>query len=364
MNSAAHATAARKYKKRMPKTKERPCGDGSLSLADLHIDALEHIANQLDTEHFISLYLALPKGLWTAEVLLERRLMRQPDIILFDRAAKMYSFLGTIQPHYLNRLCYKTYMRLCSNPIHSADRINLFRTMMADHTKLFNTPGSIRQAKADFKQFDHVRRSTYLSKALEHTWMQTYKTCGGLMNAAKLIVEHLNRDAKNPILFGSQKLTFIQVMCNALIKNKKLTTLLINLSSWRIPSDISLCMNQEHRKNYQLLRNNITNRLKAKYGEFELFLKLILILKHPWSSYFNSSSIYAFRPYEIVFDPLDINHNRREYDIKLLEFKFSIEKINQRWCEYLSVEHIPNDYSVERITTLWRLTREKFAATQ
>ena len=368
---AATATATatkpnRAYTKRTPKTKERAFGDGSLTLTDLNIDTLENIASFLEIEHFIALYLALPKGLWTVDALLERRLMQQPATATMrsTRAAQMFSFLGKIEPQYLTRLCYKKFMRFCIDPIHEEDRVDLIQTMLTDHTKLFHTPGSIRKAKSDFNQFDKVRRSAYLSKALEHTWMKTYQTCGGSSTAAASMVQHLIRDVKNPILFGCEKkLTLVQAMSNALIKrgNKHLITLLLNLSSWRISSNISVYMNEENKKNYQVLRNNITNHLKEKYGEFELFIKLVLRFTQPWSTYFNSSCILAFRPYEIIFDPLGINYNRREHDMKMLEFKASIELINQRWCEYLSVDHVPQDYSRQRVNKLLELTRQKFA---
>ena len=357
----------RAYTKRTPKTKERALGDGSLSIADLNIDVLENIANYLEIENFIAFYLALPKGLWMAETLLERRLMQQPATATMRStcAAQMFSFLGKIEPQYLTRLCYKNFMRFCIDPIHEEDRVNLIQTMLTDHTKLFHTPGSIRKAKSDFNQFDKVRRSAYLSKVLEHTWMKTYQTCGGSSTAAASMVDDLIKDVKNPILFGCEKkLTLVQAMSNALIKgggNKHLITLLLNLSSSLISSHISVYMNEENKKNYQVLRNNITNHLKAKYGEFELFIKLVLRFTQPWSTYFNSSCILAFRPYEIIFDPIGINYNCREHEMKMLEFKASIELINQRWCKYLSVEHVPQDYSRQRVNKLLELTRQKFA---
>lgn len=354
---AVVAPKKRVYKKRMPY--QRPCGDGSLSLADLNIDALELIANQLDTEHFIALYLALPKGLWTTDALVERRMMRQPDIILFNRAAQLFSFLGTIEPHYLNRLSRKTYLRLCSNPIHSADRVNLFQTMLADHTKLFNTPGSIRQAKADFKQFDHVRRSVYLSKALRHNWIYTYKKCKADIHTAKSLVRHLEADVKRPVLFGAEKLTLLQAMSNALITHKdknQLIPLLLLLSS----SHINLnSMHNETYKNYNQLVHNLSHYLKLRHGEFKLFIKMVLQVNLTWSLNTPSARLgnrmYAFLPYRLIFNGSDYNNT---------EYRESVEKITHKWCKYLSVEHVPNDYSAERITTLWRLTREKFAATQ
>ena len=348
----------RTYKKRQPY--QRPCGDGSLSLADLNIDVLENIAKYLDTEHFIALHLALPKGLWTADALVERRLMRQPDIMLFDRAAQLFSFLGTIQPEYLNRLCYKTYMRLCSDPIHTADRINLFQTMLADHTKLFTTPGSIRQAKADFKQFDHVRRSVYLSKALQHTWMRTYKICKADSNTAKSLVRHLDADLKRPVLFGSKKCTLVKVMSHALITHthqNRLIPLLLLLSS----SHINLSsMHTEIHKNYNKLIHNLSHYLKLRHGEFTLFINLVLQVNLTWS--LNTSyerrinRMYAFLPYRLIFGGSD--YNTAEYR----EYRESVEKITHKWCKYLSVEYRQNDYSSETITKLWRLTREKFAA--
>ena len=354
---AVVAPKKRIYKKRQPKQQHRPCGDGSLSLADLNIDALELIANQLDTEHFIALYLALPKGLWTADALVERRLMRQRDIMLFNRAAQLFSFLGTIEEHYLNRLSRKTYLRLCSNPIHVEDRINLVQTMLADHTKLFNTPGSIRQAKADFKQFDHVRRSVYLSKALRHTWMYNYKNCKADIHNVKSLVRHLEADVKRPVLFGAEKLTLIQAMSNALITHKHknhLIPLLVNLSS----SHINLNnMHNETYKNYNQLVHNLSHYLKLRHGEFKLFIKMVVVivnlnwqLNTPYQRRINR--IYAFLPYRIIFGGT------------ATEYRESVEKITRKWCEYLSVEHIPNDYSAERITTLWRLTHEKFVAKQ
>ena len=347
------ASKKRVYKKRQPKQQQRPCGDGSLSLADLNIDALELIANQLDTEHFIALYLALPKGLWTADALVERRLMRKPDIMLFNRAAQLFSFLGTIEPQYLNRLCYNTYIRLCVNPIHSADRVNLFQTMLADHTKLFNTPGSIRQAKADFKQFDLVRRSAYLSKALRYTWMYTYKKCKANYNTASSLVRHLDVDLKRPVLFGPEKLTLVQAMSTALISHKcqtTLTRLILHLSSSRITFRLDPNMESESVKNYMQLKDNLSHYLKLRHGEFKLFIKLVVMVNLNWS--LNTpyerriNRIYAFLPYDIIF----------EDDIK---YRDSVEAITRKWCKYLSVEHVPNDYSAERITTLWRLTREK-----
>ena len=354
------AQAKRTYTKRMPKPKERPCGDGSITFADLNIDILELIAKYLEIENFIALYLALPKGLWEADALVERRLTQQPAIMQVTRAAQMFSFLGKIQPQYLNRLCYKNFMRFCIEPIHQEERFGLIHTMLEDHTKLFQTPGSIRKAKSDFNQFDKVRRSAYLSKALEHTLMQTYQTCGGTLSAARTLVEQLKRDLKNPVLFGSERLTLVQVMTNALIKgNKFLITLLKNLSSWRISSDTSVSNNQDIRKNYRLLIHNLTNHFKLKYGEFKLFITLVLRMNRPWSSYYPSYSILAFRPYEIIFDPLGLNYKRSEHDLKMSEFKASIEKLNQRWCEYLAVEHVPLDYTRARVNKLLELTRQK-----
>ena len=352
------AQAKRTYTKRMPKPKERPCGDGTITLADLNIDTLELIANYLEIENFIALYLALPKGLWTADALVERRLMRQPAVMQVTRAAQMFSFLGKIQPQYLNRLCYKNFMRFCIEPIHQEERFGLIRTMLEDHTKLFQTPGSIRKAKSDFNQFDIVRRSAYLSKALKHTWMRTYQTCGGTLITARTLVEHLKKDSKNPVLFGSERLTLVQMMTNSLIKgNKFLITLFMNLSSWHISSDTT--MSNDIRKNYRLLIDNLTNHFKLKYGEFKLFITLVLRMNHPWSSYYPSYSILAFRPYEIIFDPFGINYNRSRHDMGFSEFKASIEKLNQRWCEYLAVEHVPLDYTRERINKLLHLTHHK-----
>ena len=356
----------RAYTKRTTETKERAFGDGSLSLTELNIDTLENIACFLEIEHFIALYLALPKGLWTADALLERRLMQQPaaSTMRSTRAAQMFSFIGKIEPQYLTRLCYKKFMRFCIDPIHEEDRVDLIRKMLTDHTKLFHTPGSIRQAKSDFNQFDKVRRSAYLSKALENTWMKTYQTCGGSSTAAASMLDDLTRDVKNPILFGCEKkLTLVQAMSNALGGNKHLITLLLNLSSWRISSvymnNIYYFYNEE---NSQVLRNNITNHLKEKYGEFELFIKLVLILTQPWSSdYDYYSSFCEFRPYAIIFDHIGINYKCRENEMKMLEFKASIEIINQRWCEYLSVDHVPKNYSRQRINQLLELTRQKFA---
>jgi len=354
------AQAKRTYTKRMPKPKERPCGDGTITLADLNIDTLELIAKYLEIENFIALYLALPKGLWAADALVERRLMGQPGVMQVTRAAQMFSFLGKIQPQYLNRLCYKKFIPLCINPIHQEERFCLIHTMLEDHTKLFQTPGSIRKAKSDFNQFDKVRRSAYLSKALEHTLMQTFQTCGGTLIAAKSLVEHLKRDFKNPVLFGRENLSLVQAMSNSLIKgNKYLITLLINLSSWHIYGDTSVCLKHDILKNYRLLIHNLTNHFKLKYGEFKLFIKLVLNMNSPWSSPFPSNCILAFRPYEIIFEPFGINYKRSEHDLTMYEFKASIEKLNQRWCEYLAVEHVPHNYTKERVNKLLHLTHQK-----
>jgi len=62
-----------------------------LALTDLNIDVLELIANHLDIDNFTALYLALPKELWKANTLVERRL-----ILKFDKVRRSQHLSKTL----------------------------------------------------------------------------------------------------------------------------------------------------------------------------------------------------------------------------------------------------------------------------
>jgi hypothetical protein len=84
------------YEAECAKTK-RACDDGDdgpvapLALTDLNIDVLELIANHLDIDNFTALYLALPKDLWKANTLVERRL-----ILKFDKVRRSQNLSKTL----------------------------------------------------------------------------------------------------------------------------------------------------------------------------------------------------------------------------------------------------------------------------
>lgn len=68
-----------------------PLALAPLALTDLNIDVLELIANHLDIDNFTALYLALPKDLWKANTLVERRL-----ILKFDKVRRSQHLSKTL----------------------------------------------------------------------------------------------------------------------------------------------------------------------------------------------------------------------------------------------------------------------------
>ena len=122
------------YDSECAKTK-RACDDGDdegpvaplalepLALTDLNIDVLELIANHLDIDNFTALYLALPKDLWKANTLVERRL-----ILKFDKVRR--------SQHLSKTLIETPQVRLAKIETEMADLIEAKKIVQLKHQNL------------------------------------------------------------------------------------------------------------------------------------------------------------------------------------------------------------------------------------